>query len=305
MDRIKPCYFLFPFLFTLPCFMGPTWCHTEAEILLKFRTSLTNYDSQLDDWNASGPGPCTGDNPNWTGIRCSNGSVFGLKLENMGLEGVIDIDTLKGLQLLRTVSFMINSFAGPFPDVNKLVYLRVLYLENNSLSGAIRDDGFAGMKALQKDFLGWNNSSGSIPKSLATLPKLLQLSLEWNHFEGRIPDFEQDNLSLVNLAYNNLYGPIPYGLSNMNPSFFAEKKKSGNNVTVGKISEDKSANYYKKLWENARLHFVRKERERFELQDLLRASAEVQGSGSSDFGWTRHGGEEVQANEQDGERGIS
>ncbi|KAE8702176.1 hypothetical protein F3Y22_tig00110499pilonHSYRG00049 [Hibiscus syriacus] len=148
MDRTKSCYFLLPFLFTLACFVGPTWCQTEAEILHKFKTSLTNYGPQLEDWNASGPDPCTGDDPNWTGIHCSNGSVFGIKLENMGLECVIDVDTLKGLQLLRTVSFMNNSFTGTFPDVNKLVYLRVLYLANNSFSDAIRDDSFAGVKAL-------------------------------------------------------------------------------------------------------------------------------------------------------------
>ncbi|KAE8683155.1 putative nucleoredoxin 3-like isoform X1 [Hibiscus syriacus] len=279
MDCTKPCYFLFPLLFTLACFMGPTWCQTEAQILLKFKTSLTNYDSQLDDWNALGPGPCTGNNPNRTGIRCSNGSVFGIKLENMGLEGVIDIDTLKVLQLTSDR-----------------------------------------MKALQKVFLGWNNFSGSIPKSLATLPKLVVLSLEWNHFEGRIPDFKQNNLSLVNLAHNNLYGnnlcgnplaecrssrrkrtiiiisvvacslviialiaAVHYVLKD--PTIASqfkepENKKPGNNVTVGKISEDKSANHYKKSGGNAWLHFVRNERERFELQDLLRASAEVLGSGS-------------------------
>ncbi|KAL4292153.1 hypothetical protein GQ457_14G018010 [Hibiscus cannabinus] len=335
MDHTIPCFW-FPLLFTLAYFVRPSWCQTEAEILLKFKTSLTNYGSQLDDWDASGPGPCGA--KNWTGVRCFNGSVYGLRLENMSLKGVIDIDTLMGLQLLRTVSFMNNSFVGPFPDVNKLVYLRVLYLANNSFSGAIREDGFAGMNALQKVFLGWNNFTGPIPRSLAALPRLVQLGLEWNHFEGRIPDFEQDNLSLVNVAHNNLYGPIPYRLSNMNPSFFAgnnlcgkplpgckssrkkrtiiiiivvsgslvilaliaavsyilkdpamasrfkepEKKKPGNTVTVGQISEEKSANYYKKLGDNARLQFVRseRERERFELQDLLRASAEVLGSGS-------------------------
>ncbi|KAK8557980.1 hypothetical protein V6N13_050330 [Hibiscus sabdariffa] len=333
MDHIKPCFW-FPLLFTLACFMGPSWSQTEAEILLKFKTSLTNYGSQLDDWDASGPGPCGG--KIWTGVRCINGSVYGLRLENMSLKGVIDIDTIMGLQLLRTVSFMNNSFVGPFPDVSKLVYLKVLYLANNSFSGAIREDGFAGMNALQKVFIGWNNFTGPIPRSLAALPRLVQLGLEWNHFEGRIPDFEQDNLSLVNVAHNNLYGPIPYRLSNMNPSFFAgnnlcgkplagckssrkkrtiiiiivvsgslvilaliaavsyilkdpamasrfkepEKKKPGNTVTVGQISEEKSANYYKKLGDNARLQFVRSERERFDLQDLLRASAEVLGSGS-------------------------
>ena len=43
--------------------------------------------------------------------------------------------------------------------------------------------------------------------------------------------------------------------------------------------EDQSSDHYKNA-ENAKLHFVRNDRERFELQDLLRSSAEVLGSGS-------------------------
>ncbi|PPE01050.1 hypothetical protein GOBAR_DD01901 [Gossypium barbadense] len=223
-NKLKPCYYWFPLLFILACFVAPSWSETEAEILLRFKDSLANYGSQLDDWNGSGPGPC--DNPNWTGVRCFKGSVFGLKLENMGLTGVIDVNILTGLQLLRTVSFMNNSFGGPFPEVKKLTSLRALYLAYNHYSGEIRNDGFTGMPALQRVFLAWNNFSGSIPKSLATLPSLFQLSLEQNHFEGRIPDFQQDfkqDGSFVNLAYNKLEGPIPYSLRKMNASFFERR----------------------------------------------------------------------------------
>lgn len=221
-DKLKPCYYWFPLLFILACFVAPSWGETEAEILVRFKDSLANYGSQLDDWNNWGPGPC--DNPNWTGVRCVNGLVFGLKLENMGLTGLIDVDTLTGLRLLRTVSVMNNSFGGPFPEVNKLKALRALYLAYNDFTGEIRDDWFAGMLALQKVYLAWNNFSGSIPKSLATLPSLFQLSLEWNHFEGRIPDFQQefkqDGLTFVNVAHNKLEGRIPYSLRHMNASFF-------------------------------------------------------------------------------------
>ncbi|TYI61989.1 hypothetical protein E1A91_D10G212800v1 [Gossypium mustelinum] len=335
-NKLKPCYYWFPLLFILACFVAPSWSKTEAEILLRFKDSLANYGSQLDDWNGSGPGPC--DNPNWTGVRCFKGSVFGLKLENMGLTGVIDVDTLTGLQLLRTVSFMNNSFGGPFPEVKKLTSLRALYLAYNHYSGEIRNDGFTGMPALQRVFLAWNNFSGSIPKSLATLPSLFQLSLEQNHFEGRIPDFQQDfkqDGSFVNLAYNKLEGPIPYSLRKMNASFFegnnlcgeplpkcsssrkkrtiiiiivvagslvvlaliaavsyilkdpamasrfkkAEKKKPAGNVIMGK-KEDQSSQHYRKLGEKVKLYFVRNDREKFQLQELLRASAEVLGSGS-------------------------
>ncbi|XVF00357.1 hypothetical protein REPUB_Repub03eG0278300 [Reevesia pubescens] len=327
-------YSWFQLLFMLTCFVGSSWGETEAEILLRFRNSLSNHDVALADWNDTAPFPCTGDTPNWTGLRCSNGTVFGLKLENMDLTGVIDIDTLTELQLLRTLSFMNNSFDGPLPDVNKLTSLRVLYLSYNRFSGEIREDVFAGMNSLQRVFLARNNFSGKIPQSLAALPRLSQLSLEGNRLEGEIPDFQQESLSMVNVANNQLEGRIPSRLSTMNSSFFTgnnlcgkplpqcksssktrtiviivvvtgsvvglaviaadsyirndptkesqfkniQKKKAGSMI-MGKKLEDQSADHYQRA-ENAKLYFVRNDRERFELQDLLRASAEVLGSGS-------------------------
>lgn len=221
--NIKNSCYCFLLLFVLTCFLGSSQGESEAEILLKFRNSLSNYELALADWNDSSPGPCTGENPNWTGLRCSrNGSVFGLTLESMGLTGVIDVDELTKLPLLRTLSFMNNSFSGPFPDVNKLTALKALYLSYNGFSGVISEDGFGEMKALQKAFLARNNFSGKIPQSLAALPLLSQLSLEGNRFEGQIPDFRQkDDLVMVNVANNQLEGRIPNKLSKMSPSFFA------------------------------------------------------------------------------------
>ncbi|XP_022764421.1 probable LRR receptor-like serine/threonine-protein kinase At4g31250 [Durio zibethinus] len=323
-------YYWFLLLFMLTCLVIGVLSETEAKILLRFKNSLSNYGPALADWNDTGPSPC--DVPNWTGLRCRSGSVFGLKLENMGLMGAIDVDTLTGLSLLRTLSFMNNSFNGRLPDVNKLTSLRVLYLSYNRFSGEILEDGFAGMNNLKLVYMARNNFSGKIPNSLAALPRLSELNLEGNRFDGRIPDFQQNSLVMVNLANNLLEGRIPSRLSNMNSSFFAgnslcgkplpqcksstktqtiliiivvtgsvvalvlisavyycrhdpttasqvknvQAKKAGN--IVGK-KEDQSADHYKNA-ENAKLYFVRNDRERFELQDLLKASAEVLGSGS-------------------------
>ncbi|KAK6237176.1 hypothetical protein SCA6_012513 [Theobroma cacao] len=319
-------------LFMLTCLVGASWGETEATILLRFKNSLSNHESALSDWNDSAPSPCTGDNSNWTGLRCSNGTIFGLRLESMGLMGVIDIDTLTELPLLRTLSFMNNSFDGQLPDVNKLTSLRALYLSYNRFSGEIRENGFAAMNSLQKVYLARNNFSGKIPKSLAALPRLSELSLEGNRFEGKIPDFQQKDLIMVNLADNQLEGRIPDSLTKMNSSLFAGNKglcgkplpqcksskkrniiiitvvagsvvslaaiaavsyiRSGPTTTsqvknfqeknAGNIvgrKEAQSSNHYRKA-ENAKLYFIRNERGRFELQDLLRASAEVLGSGS-------------------------
>ncbi|XP_035539646.1 pollen receptor-like kinase 4 [Juglans regia] len=63
--------------------------------------------------------------------------------------------------------------------------------------------------------------AGSIPTSLITLPKLLELRLEDNHFYGQIPDFQQESLNYFNVSGNGLEGPIPNSLSGMDSSSFS------------------------------------------------------------------------------------
>lgn len=112
-------------------------------------------------------------------------------VENMGLDGFIDVDLLALLSNLRTISFIKNNFDGPLPDIKKLSALRSLYLSNNNFSGEIPYYAFSGMLRLKRVHLANNQFAGSIPTSLITLPKLLELRLEDNHFDGQIPDFQQ------------------------------------------------------------------------------------------------------------------
>lgn len=195
----------------LVCIIGSSG-DTEAEILLQFRDSLTNITA-LSNWKTS-VNLCS-----WNGLLCSKGSFYGLKLENMGLSGIIDIDTLSELPYLQSISFKYNFFDGPMPsNINKLRTLRALYLSNNNFSKEIPGDAFSGMN-LRKVNLENNEFTGKIPKSLTELPKLVDLQLQNNKFEGEIPDFKQKDL-VANLANNRLEGPIPAALSDENSSFF-------------------------------------------------------------------------------------
>ncbi|KAJ9702237.1 hypothetical protein PVL29_004128 [Vitis rotundifolia] len=329
----------------------------ESTILVKFKASLSN-PSALRDWNESSD-PCSG----WIGVRCFNGKVWRLLLENMGLAGQIDINSLKELQMLRIISIMGNSFGGPMPDFKRLAALKSLYLSNNLFSGELPDDAFAGMNWLKKVHLAQNEFTGKIPKSLAKLPKLLEVLLENNNFEGKIPNFPQKELQMVNMSNNGLEGRIPASLSKMNRSSFIGnlwsslcsalsyiyisstqlfaaqdvvigfdlsfspcKESEKRNILIialvvcgvvvlaaiiaavflicrqkgktSKLGQPLSAKAHKeaavyeaehkevgstgvyKKGEQGQLYFVRNDRERFELQDLLRASAQVLGSGS-------------------------
>ncbi|OEL25068.1 hypothetical protein BAE44_0013915, partial [Dichanthelium oligosanthes] len=89
--------------------------------------------------------------------------------------------------------------------------------------------------------------SGSI-----TSPRLLELSLANNCFEGPLPDFSQPKLRFVDVSNNNISGrrrdPLHRGHRHGRPRPPAEAEAEG--------------------------------RTRFEIEDLLRALAEVLGSGN-------------------------
>lgn len=193
---------------------------SEAEILLDFKNSLSNADA-LKNWNKD-VSLCTGDKGNWNGLLCSKDSFFGLRLESMGLSGIINVESLSKLPYLRTVSFMNNNFNGPFPgNINKISSLRALYLSNNNFSGEIPGNAFKGMN-LRRVYLANNDFSGKIPKSLSSLSKLVDLQLQNNNFVGRIPEFKQKDL-IANFTNNKLEGHIPSVLSNQTLSSFAGK----------------------------------------------------------------------------------
>ncbi|KAL3844340.1 hypothetical protein ACJIZ3_001743 [Penstemon smallii] len=301
-----------------------------AKSLLKFKQSLTNT-TMLENWKEPVTNKlCSWNTPNWTGCLCLNGSFVGLRLESMGLGGVIDIDSISELPIF-SLSVMHNQFSGPFPKgVNKLVKLRSLYLANNSFDGEIADNVFSGMKVMRKVVLAYNLFTGNIPSSLLELPKLVDLEIQNNQFQGRIPDFWQENLT-VDFSNNKLQGPIPVTLGNQNASSFSGninlcgkpldscKPKKPISKTIFIIASvigfalaafiilllfcrlrakplkyEKSINKHQmeepnytkneptkyKNSEHGKLYFVKNDRERFELEELLRASAEVLGSGS-------------------------
>ncbi|KQJ98986.1 pollen receptor-like kinase 4 [Brachypodium distachyon] len=197
----------------------------DADALLKLKAGIDDGGSGvLQSW-AAGTSPCDGDASNWAGVMCHKGDVMGLQLENMGLSGKLDLGTLATLRGLRTLSFMDNHFAGPMPDIRDLDGLRAVFFSGNGFSGQIPADAFDGMGSLKKVYLGNNSFFGPIPASLAGMPRLLELRLNDNGFQGKIPDLPQKELKVVDVANNDLEGEIPPSLKSMNPAMFAGNKK--------------------------------------------------------------------------------
>ncbi|KAF7817173.1 pollen receptor-like kinase 5 [Senna tora] len=328
-------------IITLAICSVPSLGEIDPQLLVKFKSFLFNANA-LNNWGNESISLC-----NWTGLLCTNHTFHGLRLENMGLSGMIDVDTLLKLSNLTSFSIINNSFEGPMPEFRKLERLKGLFLSNNKFTGEIPDDAFEGMKYLKKIFLAENGFTGHIPSSLAESPRLLDLDLHGNIFQGNIPKFRQNHFRVFNLSHNQLEGPIPESLSNYDPSsYYGNKGVCGkplyacssltsynNHSTIShqekgkkhpvviaaivvvavlalasivalifiihrrrrqwKISQnneglresstthsiDVTDDGFKK-GENGELSFVKEEyREEFDLYDLLRASAEVLGSG--------------------------
>lgn len=218
MAHKKPYFFIFTFFMLSICFV-PIFGDTNGQILIRFKGFLSNNNA-LNNW-VDESNLC-----NWAGLLCTNNNFYGLRLENMGLGGKIDVDTLFELTNLVSFSVMNNSFEGPMPEFKKLVKLRGLFLSNNKFSGEILDNGFEGMVNLKRVFLAGNEFNGHIPFSLASLTRLLDLDLHGNSFGGNIPEFQQNVFRFFDLSNNQLEGQIPISLSNEPLTSFSGKSLS-------------------------------------------------------------------------------
>ncbi|KAL5783629.1 hypothetical protein ACOSP7_008658 [Xanthoceras sorbifolium] len=190
---------------------------SEVEALLKLKKSFDPSPS-LDDWVTTSDA-CENQ---WNGVVCFNDIVTGLRLQEMSLSGTIDIEALRGMPGLRTISFANNSFSGPIPEFHKLGALKALYLSNNQFSGEIPGDFFSPMGSLKKLWLDHNKFTGNIPESTMKLRNLIELHLEGNQFSGPIPPLKQPTLvTSLNLSNNKLEGQIPETLSKFGANSFA------------------------------------------------------------------------------------
>ncbi|CAN1287423.1 Pollen receptor-like kinase 3 [Linum perenne] len=191
---------------------------SDSDALLLLKKSFNN-DAALISWDPASSSPCNTTLP-WHGVFCSKDKVTGLRLEDLGLSGKIDVDALLHISSLRTLSFANNSFSGDIPQLNRLSYLRTVYLARNNFSGQISPGFFLKMVALKKLWLADNEFSGLIPTSLAAVSNLVELHLENNRFSGQIPNLELHKLQQFDVSNNRLVGEIPEGLAKFKSTAF-------------------------------------------------------------------------------------
>ncbi|KAI4342078.1 hypothetical protein MLD38_026737 [Melastoma candidum] len=130
------------------------------------------FGNEFIDGNWTG-NHCNGNGPSgWLGLRCSNGGVTEVVLENMGLK-------------------------GPIMPVAFVAFGELLVMN------------FAANQKLSSLDLSWNGLHGPVSYSLASLEKLSFLKLDHNELTGEIPAFGRTSLVTLDVSHNNLSGEVP------------------------------------------------------------------------------------------------
>ncbi|KAE8653959.1 putative inactive receptor kinase [Hibiscus syriacus] len=144
----------------------------------------------------------------WEGVTCYEQEVVRLIIEDLDLGGVFAPNTLSHLDQLRVLSLQNNSLTGPIPDLSALINLKALFLDHNFFTGYF-PPSILSFHRIRTIDLSHNNLTGYIPSSLASLDRLYYLRLDWNWFNGTIPPLNQSSLQTFNISGNNLTGAIP------------------------------------------------------------------------------------------------
>ncbi|RZC05727.1 putative inactive receptor kinase [Glycine soja] len=144
----------------------------------------------------------------WHGVECNGPKVLRLVLQNLDLGGAWAPKTLTRLDQLRVLSLQNNSLTGPIPDLTGLFNLKSLFLDNNHFTASLPPSLFSLHRLRNLDF-SHNNFSGPIPAAFTTLDRLHSLLLSFNSFNGSIPPFNQSSLKIFRASANNLSGAVP------------------------------------------------------------------------------------------------
>ncbi|CAN4084838.1 unnamed protein product [Withania somnifera] len=284
---------------------------SRLRLLLKFRQSLKFDGDPFSTWKADVP-PCINENnkPKWNYIFCEHGKVMGLNLKNLGLSGTIDLDILKELPGLRTISVVNNKFEGSLPPFNVLPSLKSIYFTANKFCGPIDGKIFVGMNSLKKLHLANNGFTGQLPSIFGELPHLGELNIQNNINDGlcgsplpkpcKVDEqkIQASSSSFSSSSLSSLYRldiafvvvVVVVVISIIIIVVIGHRKKTLEQKVVPGGSSSKQGQYvvsHDRLTNDGdraevagqKLLFLKDDIEKFDLPDLLKASAEVLGSG--------------------------
>lgn len=219
-------------------------------------------------------------------LKLGNLTSVYLQFNNLRGSLPLDFSVLKNLSVLNLSN---NAFNGSVPlSLSNLSHLEVLNLSNNSLSGDIPDLNIPTLLVLD---LSYNNLTGAVPQSLKRFPTsafLGNLISPENLMSPALPPTIPPKKHKSKLSQSTILGII---LGSCALAFVlialllivSHRKKRKNKLTT-EASQKKEKIVSEHQGNGCRLTFFEGCNLAFDLEDLLRASAEVLGKGT--FGTT-------------------
>lgn len=155
------CITVLPLLITV-CIGGQL---SESESFFNFIKAVDPQNVLGIVWNGLVAHPCL---HKLRGVKCNSQSIVEIRLENLNLSGILDVDDLCKLPNLKVLSLAKNHIRGNIPN-SILHCTRMTYLN-----------------------LSNNHLSGRLPLALTKLKYLRRLDVSKNHFTSIKPHFVQE-----------------------------------------------------------------------------------------------------------------
>jgi len=216
------------------------------------------------------------------GVRCNSNAtnIVEIRLDNMNLSGIFDAESLCRLQKLKVVSLPNNNIKGTISTsilhCTRLVYLNV---SNNQLSGRLPYKALTRLKYLKNLDVSMNNFSTSYMAPIS-------IKLE---SKGDIDTIQPTPSPLTNKTHKNATSKIEImvglvlGIGLLLSSLYFMVKKSSQLMGEIEVKKNNLVSPMKKATSelkggdnnNSELVFFVEDHERFKLEDLLRATADL------------------------------
>nr|WIL59893.1 nodulation protein [Melilotus officinalis] len=223
------------------------------------------------------------------GVRCNSNAtnIVEIKLDNMNLSGIFDADSLCRLQKLKVVSLANNNIKGTISTsilhCTRLVYLNV---SNNQLSCRLPNKALTRLKYLKNLDVSINNFSFSY---MAPISNKLESKSDIDTIQPTpSPLIKNTNENANKPLYSKieiLVGSI-LGIGLLLLSLYFMVKKLSKLMGESEVKENHLDSPIKKATSEGRLKggennselvFFVEDHERFKLEDLLRATADLRG----------------------------
>ncbi|XP_061375630.1 probable inactive receptor kinase At5g53320 [Gastrolobium bilobum] len=289
------CFALLPF-FIMVCTGGEL---SESEFFFNFLRGVDPKNVLNISWNGSASNPCL---VKLNGVRCNSNAtnIVEIRLENLNLTGIIDADSLCRLKKLRVVSLAKNNIRGTIPhSILQCTRLMHLNVTSNQLSGRV-PKALTKLKYLKSLDISNNKFSGVIPSkkeykrpfTYYVTPRKLE-----SNKEGYTNTNQPAPAPLSGSTPGNAKKPwyfhweallvLILGIGLVFPSIYFAMKMSAKLNAEGRVMKSHRVSPIKKATTeiqevkqikegDSELVFFVEDHERFTLEDLLRATADLQ-----------------------------